>query len=386
MDTIIVRKLNEVYLKLDCDPGIMMEISSYFTFDVPGAKFSPAYRNKIWDGKVRLANLMTKTLYVGLLDQLQKFCDSRNYELVLDGHFGDTEFSVHEAKQFITKLKPKHEPRDYQLDAFVHSVRKRRGLLLSPTGSGKSLIIYLLTMYYRKKTLIIVPTTSLVHQMVSDFEDYGLPKGLVHKIMAGEDKDTDKKIVCSTWQSIYKLPKTWFKQFDVVIGDEAHLFKSKSLTTILTSLESCVYRFGFTGTLDNTQTHRLVLEGLFGPVRKVTSTAVLMEQKHLADLSIKALLLKYDDVTRKIYCKSDYQTELDFLVRSEARNKFIKNLALSLNATVDIEFFGKVLKVSIDEIIPLSDGSSKLARNITVDDDINDAWIEEKLNKLDKRP
>lgn len=348
MEKITVRKLNEVHMRLDCEPGIMMEAAAYFTFDVPGAKFSPAYRNKVWDGKIRLLNTLTGLLYCGLLSQLEQFCKSRDYELELDGEFGDAEFSVVEAEAFIKKLEPKHAPRDYQIDAFVHGVRKRRALLLSPTGSGKSLIIYLLACYYRSKTLIIVPTTSLVHQMASDFEDYGLPKGMVHKIMSGEQKDTDKPFVVSTWQSIYKLPKKWFQQFNVVIGDEAHLFKAKSLTSIMSAMDTCKYRFGFTGTLDGTQTHKLVLEGLFGAVRKVTTTADLMEKKHLAELSIKALVLRYPEVTRRAMCKAEYQAEMDFLVRSEARNKFIKNLALSLKGNTlllfqYVEKHGKVL-------------------------------------------
>ena len=348
METVTVRRYNEVHNKIDCDSGTMMEIADFFTFEVPGAKFSPAYRNRVWDGKIRLANPLTRLLYCGLLPQLYQFCQSRGYELELDGDFGDTEFSLLEAESFIKKLDPKHQPRDYQIEAFVHGVRKRRALLLSPTGSGKSLIIYLLACYYRTKTLIIVPTTSLVHQMASDFEDYGLPKGMVHKIMSGEEKDTDKPFVVSTWQSIYKLPKKWFQQFNVVIGDEAHLFKAKSLTSILSAMDNCKYRFGFTGTLDGTQTHKLVLEGLFGAVRKVTTTADLMEQKHLAELTIKALVLKYPQEVRKTMCKAEYQAEMDFLVRSDSRNKFIKNLTLSLKGNTlllfqYVEKHGKVL-------------------------------------------
>ena len=352
IETIRVIRYNEVYVKIDCEPGVAMEIADYFTFSVPGAKFTPAFRNKVWDGKIRLFNPMASLLYTGLCQHLEQFCSSREYEIEYESGFGDVEFSLHEAQQFVAKLAPTREPREYQYEAFIHGVRKRRGLLLSPTGSGKSLIIYLLACYYAKKTLIIVPTTSLVHQMASDFEDYGLPEGLVHKIMSGQEKSSKSPFVVSTWQSIYKLPKQWFQQFDVVIGDEAHLFKAKSLTSIMTKLENCKYRFGFTGTLDGTQTNKLVLEGLFGPVRKVTTTAELMEKKHLAELSIKALVLKYPEDVRKLMSKADYQTELDFLVRNDARNKFIKNLALSLegNTLLLFQFVEKHGKVLFDLI------------------------------------
>jgi len=348
MDKIKVLQYDEVYNKIVCDPGVAMELADYFTFDVPGAKFTPAYRNKFWDGKIRIFNPMVSLLYCGLSQQLEQFCKSRQYEIEYEGQFADTEFSLIEAKNFIEKLQPKHQPRDYQIDAFVHAIRKRRSVLLSPTGSGKSLIIYLLACWFRSKTLVIVPTTSLVHQMASDFEDYGLPEGMIHKIMSGEEKESKKPFVISTWQSIYKMPKSWFDQFDVVIGDEAHLFKAKSLTTIMSKLTGCKYRFGFTGTLDGTQTHKLVLEGLFGPVRKITTTADLIEQKHLANFQIKAIILKYQDDIRKIMAGADYQSEIDFIVRNDARNRFIKNLALSLSGNTlllfqFVEKHGKIL-------------------------------------------
>lgn len=337
-DIIKVLHHDEVYNKIICDPGIAMELSDHFTFEVPGAKFIPAVRNKFWDGKIRLFNPLTCLLYAGLNHHLEQFCKSRQYEIEYEGPFGDTEFSLIEAKNFIEKLRPKHQPRDYQIEAFIHAVRKRRSVLLSPTGSGKSLIIYLLACWYRSKTLVIVPTTSLVHQMASDFEDYGLPENLTHKIMSGQEKESNKPFVISTWQSIYKQPKAWFDQFDVVIGDEAHLFKAKSLTTIMGKLTGCKCRFGFTGTLDGTQTHKLVLEGLFGAVRKVTSTSDLIDKKHLADFQIKAIILKYPDDVRKIMAGADYQSEIDFIVRNDARNKFIKNLALSLNGNTLLLF------------------------------------------------
>ena len=150
--------------------------------------------------------------------------------------------------------------RDYQTKAIAHAIRNKRCLLLSPTASGKSLIIYVLSRFYPARKLIIVPTTALVHQMASDFKDYGY-KQQVHKITAGASKQTDAEVVVTTWQSIYKMQKKWFSQFKVVIGDEAHLFKAKSLVNIMTKLTECPWRIGFTGTLDVSLTHKLVLEG-----------------------------------------------------------------------------------------------------------------------------
>jgi superfamily II DNA or RNA helicase len=196
-----------------------------------------------------------------------------------------------------------------------------------------------------------VPTTSLVSQLSSDFADYGfVSDSFVHRVYSGQDKQTDKPITISTWQSIYKLDKKYFKQFDVVIGDEAHLFKAKSLTTIMEKLTECKYRFGFTGTLDGSLTNKMVLEGLFGPVRVVTTTSKLMEQKHVADMKIKAIVLSYKDEERKLVKNYSYQDEVDFIVRHDGRNKFLRNLGLSLegNSLILFQFVEKHGKILFD--------------------------------------
>ena len=362
MDIIEVSKFDETYNKITCDPGIGFELNDHFTFEVPGAKFMPAVRNKFWDGKIRLYNPMSCLLYAGLNPYIEEFAKKRNYQVIYTSDFNAEEFSLKEANDFIDSLNipAKFERRDYQVGAFAYSVRNRRSLLLSPTASGKSFIIYLIARYYNARTLIIVPTTSLVSQLASDFADYGFVSDkFVHRIFAGQDKQTDKQITISTWQSIYKMPKEYFEQFDVVIGDEAHLFKAKSLTSIMSKLNNCRYRFGFTGTLDGTQTHKLVLEGLFGIVRKVTTTAELIDQKHLSAFIIKCIVLKYPDEDRKLMKSLDYQGEMDWLVRNEARNRFIKNLTLSLKGNTLLLFqyvdkHGKVLYDMLkDEGLPV---------------------------------
>ena len=304
---------------------------------------------------------MTGLVYAGLVPYIENFAKERDYEVEYSGDFTQQEFSLKEAEDFIKTLDlpAQYQVRDYQLSAFAHSVRNHRALLLSPTASGKSLIIYLIMRYYNARTLIIVPTTSLVSQLSSDFADYGFDSdSRVHKIHAGQSKHSSLDTTISTWQSIYKMPKEYFRSFDVVIGDEAHLFKAKSLISIMSKLIECKHKFGFTGTLDGTQTNKLVLEGLFGAVKKVTTTSELIDQKHLAEFKIKAILLSYDEETRKIVSKMDYQTEIDWIVRNPARNKFIKNLALSLkgNSLLLFQFVEKHGDVLFDMIKKAADG------------------------------
>ena len=338
-----ISKLNEVYLKVTCDnPGICYELVQYFTFEVPGHKFMPAYRNKMWDGKIRLFSDKTGKIYVGLLDYIKEFCDRNEIGYDIDDDVDDTKnVDKNNVEDFIKSLKPKSKGkdltlRDYQSEAIWYGISKNRGMLISPTASGKSLIIYALIRYYNlllkdKKILILVPTTSLVEQMYSDFIDYGWDDKYLHRIYQGHEKDTDKPVIISTWQSLYKLDKKYFENFGCVVGDEAHLFKSKSLTTIMTKLINCKYRFGMTGTLDGTQTHRLVLEGLFGKVKKVTTTKELIDKDTLASLKIKCIVLKHKEEDCKAVKDLKYSEEIQYIVSHKTRNDFISRLCDNLS-------------------------------------------------------
>lgn len=348
-NTLIITKVNEVYMQIESEAVIRQELHDFFSFAVPGAKFMPAFKNRMWDGKINLFNTMTKELYLGLLPYVEHFAVERDYSIEASEEINAQEnFSLNEGKEYISNLKLKLIPRDYQTDAFVHCIRNHRGLIVSPTASGKSFIIYLLAEYYQKKTLLIVPTISLVHQMRSDFIEYGMHEDDIHIIMSGEEKTTDRSVVISTWQSIYKMRKDYFADFDVVIGDECHQFKAKSLTSIMTKLVNCKYRFGFTGTLDGTETNKLVLEGLFGKAKQFVKTKELIDSDHLSAFKIKCLVLKHTDEEKKLASKMNYQNEMDYIVGHNRRNKFIQNLTISLNGNTLLLFqyvdkHGKIL-------------------------------------------
>jgi len=342
-DIVIVKK-DEVYAKISCERDVARELSEYFTFFVPGHQFVPAFRNKIWDGKIRLFNLQTQQLYLGLTSYLQEFADERQYFIDWGDLKLQDEYSIYHFNKFVESLnlhsqgKP-IQVRDHQRKAFIHAMQHRRALLLSPTASGKSLIIYLLFRqlldYQNLKGLIIVPTTSLVEQLYSDFADYSSHNGFlvedaVHRIYQGKDKVSDKPLFISTWQSLYTMPPEYFEQFDYIIGDEAHLFKAQSLTTIMTSANKTKYRIGLTGTLDGTKTHKLVLEGLFGPVEKVITTKELIDNKQLSDFQIKCLVLKHSEEISESMKNATYQEEIEYLISNKNRNRFIRNLAISL--------------------------------------------------------
>jgi len=335
MANIIIQKKNEIYLKVETEPHIHQELSEHFTFEIENARFMPQYRSKYWDGKIRLYSNHTGEIYVGLLDKLVAWAKNCEYTVEFkDNKFYGSPFeenemiSVEGVSDYMKSIS-RHEPRDYQVDAVYDALRYNRKLLISPTASGKSLMIYSIVRYFVEKEhniLLIVPTTSLVEQMYKDFEDYGWnAEEYCHKIYSGKEKSTNKNVVITTWQSIYNLPRSFFENFDVVIGDEAHQFKSKSLVGIMTKMDNTKYRFGFTGTLDGSQTHKWVLEGLFGPSYKVTQTQELIEKGYLSKLQIKVLLLKHNE-----HQFDEYEEEIQYLITHDKRNNFIKNLSLDL--------------------------------------------------------
>jgi superfamily II DNA or RNA helicase len=343
---LLISKKNEVYASIECERHLAKELSEFFTFFVPGHQFTPAFRNRIWDGKIRLFDSRNNSIYLGLLSYIEEFCKERNYTFEYDDTRPDVEdeFSIYHAKKFADSLNlyahgVPISVEQHQLEAFVEAMQSRRKLLVSPTSSGKSLIIYLLFRqlldYQKLRGLIIVPTTSLVEQLYSDFADYSTGNEFsvednVHRIYQGKEKDTNKSLTISTWQSLYKLPKEYFEQFDYIIGDEAHLFKAQSLATIMTSCTNTKYRIGLTGTLDGTKTHKLVLEGLFGRAKHVITTRELIDTGKVSDFQIKCLVLKHEDSICKELQSKTYQDEIQYLISNESRNKFIKNLAISL--------------------------------------------------------
>ncbi len=335
MKDLVIEKVNEVYLKIKTEPHIEYELRDRFTFEVPNRKFMPQYRNKYWDGFVHLYNLKTKRIYVGLLDKIVAFCENHGYTYQFDNNkfYGlpfeiNPEISKEGVKEYIKSIT-KFKARDYQIDAVYDALRYNRKLLISPTASGKSLMIYALVRYFvakQQKILLVVPTTSLVEQMYKDFEDYGWdPKNHCHRIYQGRERTNVNEVTITTWQSVYNLERGFFEDYDVIIGDEAHLFKSKSLVNIMDKLHHAKYRYGFTGTFDGTQTHKWVLEGLFGPSYKVTSSKTLIDQGHLSQLDIQCIVLKY-----KPQKFETYEDEIQFLIGHPKRNNFIKNLAIDL--------------------------------------------------------
>tara|TARA_R100000951_G_scaffold21131_1_gene17553 strand:+ start:348 stop:1811 length:1464 start_codon:yes stop_codon:yes gene_type:complete len=343
MSHLTIEKVNEVYLKITTEPHVEYELRDRFTFEVESKKFMPQYRSRHWNGEIHLYNMKTKRIYVGLLDKIIAFCETSGYTYKFENNkFYGPPFEVNDfvslggVKDYMKSITH-FEPRDYQIEAVYDALRYNRKLLISPTASGKSFMIYTIVRYHvakGNKILLVVPTTSLVEQMYKDFKDYGWdPENHCHRIYAGRERVNTNEVTITTWQSVYQLDRKFFEDYGVIIGDEAHLFKSKSLVGIMDKLHHAKYRYGFTGTLDGTQTHKWVLEGLFGPSYKVTGTKKLIDEGHLASLDIQCLVLKYRP--KKF---DTYEDEIQHLISHEMRNKFITNLSCDMKGNTLVLF------------------------------------------------
>lgn len=370
--TVYLQHLNGVYSRLSGDRSAIMELADELTFEVPNARFHPKVKAGFWDGKIRLINSLTGEVYTGLNRNIRDICREREIDLQVDPFFNSVPFSVEEALEFINTLNLPHIPYDYQVKCLVDIVRDHRGLFVSPTSSGKTLITYLICRYFNLKTLIIVPTTNLLTQLVNDFAEFGYTEN-VHQVFQGTEKDTDDKVTVAIWNSIYKLPRKYFDQYDIVIGDEAHLFDAKSLKTLMEKTENAEIKVGLTGSLKGAKTHELVLTGLFGVKRETTTTADLIDRGIVSDIRVKVLMFSYPqtvidylkrrfpvgDITQADGSKKkmngmEYKDEVDFILAYPHRNKFIKNLILSLEGNTVVLYHrvkdhGDVLRQMVEE-------------------------------------
>jgi len=352
MDTLVLEDVDSVFIRVRCERGTAKELSDCFSFKVPNHKYMSRFRKTKWSGDIKLYNIAKATIYKGLRNYVTKFAADRGYHIENKLCEPTTiPLSKEQTDELFTRCVGKESGikslHDHQRDAIIKATESSRILLVSPTGSGKSLIIYLLMRHMLEhvggKILIVVPTIGLVTQMAGDFEvysrgtDWKVSKNC-HSIYAGQDKETKKNVVITTWQSIHKQPRSYFEQFDAVFGDECHMYKAKSLSGIMEKLTSCNFRFGTTGTLDGLQCHKLIIEGLFGPSYHVTSTKKLIDKQILSSLKIDAILLNYGQDERRSVSKYNYSDEMLWLVHNDKRNKFIVDLADSLQGNTLILF------------------------------------------------
>lgn len=227
MTDVTISSHNHSAAFLNCDDGIKREVSDRFTFKPEGYMFTPAYKSGMWNGEIRPVCMRTGRFPKGLVPDVIDFLESSEYTVGLVNKDFASFAAKHECVDVDT-LNLGFEPRDFQLAAVNRVLTKKRQVILSPTGSGKSLILYMLVRSLVKENiLIIVPNISLVSQLYSDFEDYSKNdedwNTIEHcqTISEGATKEVTKRCTLATWQSIYNIRgESWFEHFDAVFVDE----------------------------------------------------------------------------------------------------------------------------------------------------------------------
>jgi superfamily II DNA or RNA helicase len=354
-----ITKINEVFIQVDCEPSLAAELYHHFSFKIPGAEFHPKVKARIWDGFLHLFNVRERKIYAGLFHQLVQYLQENGYTYRVqdNGYYGrideETNIDLQDFKNWVKTISlqshgKKIEPRDFQILSAFESIKYKRLVNVSPTSSGKSLILYIIFMYLLEhelctKILLIFPSTGLIQQMANDFSDYSGGKistdTVIHLIYSGQDKKSCKPIHFSTFQSLYKLPGSFYDTYDCVAGDEIHLAQSSSYVKILENCRDIKYRFGFTGTLSSkNKTHRLVVQGLLGQAKQFTTTAELIERKEASDIQITCVILDYSDETKSANKKTKYAQEFALICNHVRRNSFIKKLAIDLSGNTLILF------------------------------------------------
>lgn len=366
-----LKKIDETISKVITDKGICEEISDYYKFWVKNAKWSKPFKEKLWDGFIRLFNKRDQTLPTGLRSSLKDWCEDNSYVYTEEGF--DPPEDIQNLETYLKSLnvtsdRKKIDFYDFQIAGVKHALSEKRCILQSPTASGKSLIIYGIINYLlnvkkiKKKILLVVPTISLVSQMTSDFEDYSYENdfdtdALCHQIMGGCEKVSDKKIYVSTWQSIIRLPEKYFDLFDCIICDEAHMFKSSEVKGILEKAKNTPYKIGTTGTTGSPLIDKMQLRALFGEIFVLTTNKEQMEKKRSATIKITALQVVEKDVEiRKIVSGLKYQDEIDYLKASKKRLALIMSLIKKQDTTTLVLFngndYGKMLYNTAKKMFP----------------------------------
>ena len=326
---ITIQKQNNSYVQLHCNEELNHKIYCLFSAFQPGYKFSPRFKHKIWDGKIHCYSPITQLLPIGLVDNLLNWCKKNNYTYRLFGldDFKDT-VDYGDMKEYVNSQITKFDARDYQLDAIYKALTNKRGVLLSCTGSGKSLMIYGILKYLiakknKRHLLLIVPNVSLVEQMYTDFIDYGWEniENDVEKLYSGMDPTFRTPVLISTWQSLENQDKGFFAEYQGVIVDECHGTKANVVSRILKQCIGADYKIGTTGTLPTEMADQLMINGVLGNVVYELKSKKLIDLGFLTKIVVASIFVRYPEEFIRTNKDRTYQEEVKVVEEKPERNR-----------------------------------------------------------------
>lgn len=326
-----IKKLDNVYGMVSTNhPTIMRSLYDFFSVYAPNYKFMPKYKAGLWDGKIYFMSKAGR-FSLGLTRYVYRFVQQDGLEIIIDEDITDKNVISEEELFRVSNewLADGWIPKEHQFEGAMKALTYKKGIIEHATSSGKSLTIAMICMFslltnYCNKILIIVPSVSLVEQMSADFLEYGVPENKIGKFY-GEVKEYEQPIIISTWQSMCRQDE-FIKEFDAIIGDEAHGQKAEVCRTVAERAVNSKLRLGFTGTMPDEKANKWLVEGLFGPVLHQVTAKYLIDNEYAADIHIKIPFIEYPQEVVKKLKGLDYDSEKKWLETCEFRNNIIKKL------------------------------------------------------------
>ncbi len=355
----------------------LVEEVSYF---LPYARHTPAFKLGRWDGRVRYCDIGARS-YINLLDRLLPIVQEQNYDIELVDNRCPTQFSFEKvtADSYSEGFWPAGhvcagDPiilRDYQVEIINEFLANTQGVQCISTGAGKTLVTAILSHKVEKygRSIVIVPSKSLVVQTEKDYKNLGLDVG----VFFGDRKDYFRQHTICTWQSLEALNKK-SKDFDpditlsdfmdnvqCIIVDEAHGAKADALKKLMTTTFASVpLRWGMTGTIPEDEYEAIALYASIGPLLHSVTAKELQDKGVLSNLHVHVQQLK--DPVRVF---TNYQAELAWLssdkIRIEWLAEHVIEQAKSGNTLVLVQRkkTGQMLQALIPDSVYI-DGSTKV--------------------------
>lgn len=336
--------------------------------------FKKRHKLGVWDGTID--HFKNGIIRYGLWKEIYKCCKEHGYKFDVDK--SQFPFDLNVTKESVAnfckeyyneyRVEPNEKnpegiftPYDHQIDAVFNMLKYKFGLIEVATAGGKSLIFATFMFYILKninpnaKFLLVVPQMSLVTQFYDDIVDYNLGYNKEQKnpfVLNVEEVFSDKprkvrdgikpNVYIGTYQSLINYPTEFFSQFDVVVTDESHTAKSKSLDTILSkTFGHAKYRLGLSGTYPGDQSAEyLTIQSLMGPKLMTVKARELMDKGIVSEVKINVMILDHDehDFAETVYSikkrgdgQKAYQLEKEFVQKSLRRKLFFKKLVDRFN-------------------------------------------------------
>ncbi len=300
-------------------------------------KYAKAYKMGKWDGKIRFGSYYHPyfTFNTGLLVQVLNLLRKNGIDFILQD-----ERKVPE-KKFDHKIKK--TLRDYQEEAVEEAIKNQRGVIWTPTGSGKGLLLTDIIAKLGVPTLVLVKSKDLLYQTMDlimkelDLKEIGcIGAGVINPA---------EFVTVGMLQTLNKLRednqqtfKSGMSYFECLVVDEAHAINNnaKSFVNVVDNIPA-YYRYAFTATPTRNEAPNatdVTLTASFGPILYSITRKELVEKGYLVDVNVVIVPHKKDvGMTREDYLHTEETPQqayraawTDYILNDEKRAGIIKEL------------------------------------------------------------